>query len=357
MSHTTQVPAQRVSVILSRPTDWDEWIEIVKTKAMGNKIWEYVDPSTLKDNLSILNEPTIPRAGDVNPQKPTVDKLDANELEELKLLRYDYKRQIAAYERKDAALGSLRSFIQETISRAYLPYTFKCDTPYDMLTALKTRVAPTDQARKMELIKRYRKLVKAPKSQDIYIWLQEWEKVYTECKELNLPDVDDNRSLFDFLNAISTISPEFANVWIVNIQEREDAGTPLPDLYKIIELYRNNQRLIKVKEPPSYGAFPASYQGKPADPDKPRKSICLCGVEHQFPDCPYLIQSIRPEDWKPDPDIEKQIEEKINNNPRLKTKIKYARIDAAKKQDEEKEKDSKDTDRESLTSIPAKGCF
>jgi len=169
--------------------------------------------------------------------------------------------------------------------------------------------------------------------------------------------VDDNRSLFDFLNAISTISPEFANVWIVNIQEREDAGTPLPDLYKIIELYRNNQRLIKVKEPPSYGAFPASYQGKPADPDKPRKSICLCGVEHQFPDCPYLIQSIRPEDWKPDPDIEKQIKEKINNNPRLKTKIKYARIDAAKKQDEEKEKDSKDTDRESLTSIPAKGCF
>jgi len=173
MSHTTQAPAQRVSVILSGPTDWDEWIEIVKTKAMGNKIWEYVDPSTLKDNLSILNEPTIPRAGDVNPQKPTVDKLDANELEELKLLRYDYKRQIAAYERKDAALGSLRSFIQETISRAYLPYTFKCDTPYDMLTALKTRVAPTDQARKMELIKRYRKLVKAPKSQDIYIWLQE----------------------------------------------------------------------------------------------------------------------------------------------------------------------------------------
>jgi hypothetical protein len=50
-------------------------------------------------------------------------------------------------------MATLRSFIQKTIIRTYLTHTFDCETPYDMLVALKQRVAPTDQARKIELIK------------------------------------------------------------------------------------------------------------------------------------------------------------------------------------------------------------
>lgn len=52
-------------------------------------------------------------------------------------------------------MATLRSFIQETITRTYPTYTFNCDTPHDMLIALKQPVAPTDQARKIELINQY----------------------------------------------------------------------------------------------------------------------------------------------------------------------------------------------------------
>ena len=81
-----------------------------------------------------------------------------------------------------------------------------------MLVALKQRVVPTDQARKIELINQYQKLKKAPRGQNLDTWPQQWEKTYKECKQLKLPDAEDNRPLYDFLNAISGTAPEFANV-------------------------------------------------------------------------------------------------------------------------------------------------
>jgi hypothetical protein len=52
MSITSQHSTQRVAIILNGPNDWDEWIGVIKSKAIGNKIWEYINPSTVKDELS-----------------------------------------------------------------------------------------------------------------------------------------------------------------------------------------------------------------------------------------------------------------------------------------------------------------
>jgi hypothetical protein len=158
--------SQKSTVILSSPSDWDEWLEIIKTKAVGGEVWKFVDPTEVKDKLP-LTEPTIPTPQDVNPEKTSLAQLDDDEKEELRFKRFSYKRSIATYDRQKAAIATLRSFIQETISRIYLTYTFDCDTPYDMLVALKQRVAPTDQARKIELINQYQKLKKTPRSQNL----------------------------------------------------------------------------------------------------------------------------------------------------------------------------------------------
>jgi flagellar motility protein MotE (MotC chaperone) len=68
---------------------------------------------------------------------------------------------------------NLCTYIQETVSRNYLPYTFKKETAYKMLVSLKNHVAPTHQARKMELIHRYQRMKKAPKAQQLEAWLQD----------------------------------------------------------------------------------------------------------------------------------------------------------------------------------------
>jgi hypothetical protein len=94
----TQMP-QRVAVILDGQMDWDEWLEVVKTKSVGGKIWDFVNPNTNKAELSILDKPMIPSAKDINPLKTVLLQLTDDEKDELKLLRYDYKHQLTLYER------------------------------------------------------------------------------------------------------------------------------------------------------------------------------------------------------------------------------------------------------------------
>jgi hypothetical protein len=81
----TQMP-QRVAVIPNGPMDWAEWLEVVKTKSVGGKIWDFVNPNTNKAGLLILEKPMIPSAKDVNPLKAVLSQLTDDEKDELKLL-------------------------------------------------------------------------------------------------------------------------------------------------------------------------------------------------------------------------------------------------------------------------------
>ena len=82
-----------------------------------------------------------------------------------------------------------------------------------MLLALKQRVAPSDQARGLELVSQHQKLKKVPCSQNIDNWLKQWETTYATCKEFNLPGIAKTRPLYGFLNTIQELTPDFAGVW------------------------------------------------------------------------------------------------------------------------------------------------
>ena len=227
---------------------------------MGGEIWEFVNPSTGKESLPTLVEPPLPRPEDVNPAHTTLTQLTDEEKEEYQLLRFNYKRKITIYDRQKAALASLRTYIQETISSTLLIYTFDCTIPYNMLKTLRQCVAPTDRARQLEASLKYQHLRQGLSNQSLNSWLLQWEKAYTECQKLDLPDVQKDRAVYDFLQAISTIAPEFSSVWMVNLQTQADSGKEIPDLHKIVELFRNHQRLTRAqKGHASHSAFAASF--------------------------------------------------------------------------------------------------
>ena len=83
---STSQMAQRTTVILNGLTDWDEWLEIVKTKAVGGEVQEFVDPAMAKEELPALKEPIIPTLVDVDSQKTTLSQLNSNKKEMLRLL-------------------------------------------------------------------------------------------------------------------------------------------------------------------------------------------------------------------------------------------------------------------------------
>ena len=43
----------------------------------------------------------------------------------------------------------------------------------------------------------------------------------------------------------------------------------------------------------------------------PKKRPCICGVEHLFSACPYIIESTRPTGWVADPETQRKVDEKL----------------------------------------------
>src|SRR5438034_1288944 len=186
MSSSSQ-PALPVTIVLSSPSDWDEWLAVVKSKALTAEIWQCIDP-------------------------------------------------------------------------------------------------PTDK----------QKLKKALRTQEIETWIQQWEKTYQDCKDLKLANVEHDQPQYDFLHAISSISPEFANYWLINLESKAYEGTPLPNIYALIEQFWNSHRASSIRNKATHGTFPAIFQGKSAEETsqpqsqaqaETKKKPCLCGDIHPWKKC------------------------------------------------------------------------
>ena len=52
----------------------------------------------------------------------------------------------------------------------------------------------------------------------------------------------------------------------------------------------------------AHQAQQVATQRRRRGPNKPPRA-CLCGINHLFLDCPYIIPSIQPQGWQPDPQI------------------------------------------------------
>jgi hypothetical protein len=279
--------SQKISVTLNGLSDWDEWIEVVKTLALVGKVWDHVDPS--KDEVPALEEPKPPQPKDSNDQISTFGQISQEEREEYRILRQDYKWQRDLYDRRDNALASQRTSIQSSVSRTYLHYTFGTSNAREMLIELQKRLQPIDQLRELDFSTKYQKLKKAPKAQDLDNWLRNWEKVYHECNKINLPEVQGTRAVRDFLCAVSSIIPEFSTYWVNDMAKA--GGQDAPDLYRVVELSRDHRRHLAVeKGHVSQSAFTTTFQGQPSQEGNRRKKDCLCGELHCFKDCPYLVE-------------------------------------------------------------------
>ena len=114
-----------------------------------------------------------------------------------------YKTKLAKYERQEKAFGDLITFIQETIAAHNVVFIQKEDPhPWNILQALKRRLAPSDEARNLEIEQRYHKLCKGPGSQNIESWLDDWVTMYTDGIEHGIAETTGTRPVRDFLMAV-----------------------------------------------------------------------------------------------------------------------------------------------------------
>ena len=73
-SGSTGSPVKSASIILCYPSDWDDWLFIVKRKADANAIWQYVDPA-LDAQPQLPEEPKYPEPTDLVPPASDINAL------------------------------------------------------------------------------------------------------------------------------------------------------------------------------------------------------------------------------------------------------------------------------------------
>jgi reverse transcriptase-like protein/Pol polyprotein/gag-pre-integrase-like protein len=345
----------KVNVILKDAEDWLEWIEVIKSAAIGLEIWEYIDPATIRERLPKLEEPVWPTPATVKTGAKGISELDEDEKDEYKSLKKRYNLLVTKYETRKRGLGTIRTKVQETVTRSNLQYTFRKDSPYDMLVALRDRYAPSDATRTRELKLKYEKVkTSTPNRESIDDWLQKWEVVYTECLDLGISDVLENASVWDFVRAVDRIQPEFANIWIDKLLTLP--STDIPDLYKIVHNFRLFRREKTAQGKGTSNLAMATFKGisdstfekeselSPKKDSTSNRPTCFCQQEHFYKDCPYINNSNRPNGWRPDPDIQKRLDNKLEKDFRFKRRVEAIR--------RSQKKDSKDTNK---TSTETKG--
>lgn len=133
-------------------------------------------------------------------------------------------------------------------------------------------------------------------------YLYEWERVYGLAKALSLPDVQEERPLFDFALALYEIDETYATNLELRIDENlrlraTDSSISCLNLEDAIEEFRNHHKRHqslnqKVIPPASFAA--TTHNGE--QPEYAKE--CVCGMKHLFKNCYYINPKLRPANWK-----------------------------------------------------------
>lgn len=95
-----------------------------------------------------------------------------------------------------------------------------------------------------------------------------------------VPEITNDSAVYDFLDALSSLSPDFQANWDARFASEE-----IPSFKEMLRYYRNYRRNIAARIRNT--AFSASLQGydsdgNPVEKNKPRGRYtpCLCRIEH-----------------------------------------------------------------------------
>ncbi|SLM34143.1 Ribonuclease H-like domain [Lasallia pustulata] len=326
-------------VILAKAGDWDMWIATVRIRASNLRVWNIVTPDA-EEKPQRLVEPERPSTTAIHTARAggNVEAVKSA-MEIYNLDKEVYKIDLADFERQAKALSDLMTFLQDTISAHNITYLKNVEPhPWDILRALKKRLAPSDTAQKYEVIYAYRKMCKGPGNQNIETWLDEWDRVYTEALNIDLPEVKGNRPMEDFLMAVESKDPHFTSTYMMKLEDGE-----INDIYTLAERFRHRLRLKAIYQPnksTTHTAFAAeatntataskldasksdtskseaskskaSYKGNKKD-----KPDCLCGWKHFYNECYYLNETTRPSSWSPNAETQARVDEAMKE-PKVK---------------------------------------
>ena len=275
--------------------------------------------------------------------------------------RKEFREQLGMYDRQKKALNELVHFIQETITVQYAVYIEKESHPWDQLAALKRRLAPSDDARKLELEQRYARIKQGPGNQDLEKWLDEWSIVVEKANTAKIAEVSENRPVRDFLLAIRNKYSSWTDSQLSTVNKKT-----VNDLPEIVESFRQFIRITQLNsngnKSGSHSAFAVDQEIKDTHTQTTTETsfrgrkiqtprACLCGETHWFSECPYLTADARPAHWRADPAIRAKVDEELKED-KTRDKVNKA-LEKHKAYNERQKSRGRNKSKEDTAELPA----
>ena len=115
----------RTTVILEKPTDWEEWIFLRKDSAERHHIWSMVNPDLDETALEKLEEPAAVEPEQYHDETDedtgvVLRDMTTEEFQRYQQAERNYDRALARYTIKRKALDDFTQEIGRTISRQHI---------------------------------------------------------------------------------------------------------------------------------------------------------------------------------------------------------------------------------------------
>lgn len=310
---------------LTTSTDWTEWYFKITWTAKCLDVWDLCNPDAATPPVT-LTKPTPPKVGDIESEVTEAEDLDDDEYTKFERRWDEYEDGKRAYEREHEKLGQINDLIFQSVARKNHIWIIDNDSVYEKLKALKKHLAPSERVEKLTVRLKYIRLSNI-KIEDIDAWLAEWTTMLLEAEILKLPEMQDGLLAFLFISAITSISPQFANIERYRFGSLISGDKPLPDCMDLVILYTQDRQMHDAKnaydacETMNQPAAAATLSGKNDGRDKGKKK-CVCGLPHKMEKCYYLHESLRPAEWKSKEGTRKNIIKKLDGDKVLAQRIK-----------------------------------
>lgn len=293
--------------ILSSKRDWERWLRPIKSKALGTKVWEYINPDLTKT----LTEPEVP--------KREVNEGD----EDLKLRREAYRRAIKKYDSNQAHIDAIREHIFRTIDHSANLLIENESSVRDILSKLQQRYKPDANREQFDILKDWTSLKTGPAGKRQFnAWIKDWIETYNRARQHKIPGIglDDKHAMMDFMLAIQSTHETFYSTWFEAVfNDREKS---------FIELITKFEDFTKSERG---GSAYATFGGNKTDSNESnqdnsnKERLCPCGqpktIHSRWEECEYLNEQIRQDNWTADPTIIEKITEKATSWKGLKSFI------------------------------------
>ncbi|KAJ6101882.1 hypothetical protein N7486_004309 [Penicillium sp. IBT 16267x] len=313
---------------LHSEAQWRVWIGHIKSAAVAEDVWDYLDPEKADDEVlqvpKAQEEPSIPR--DTRQRERDIMELDDAELKRYTFAVQAYDRRDQRRQRVLKTMSRLNNLITRSLATEHHYLIVGEDSPRKKLIKLSETFKPKPQNRQQQLRRAWREIIRQKPSGDINHWLTQWVSLFEEGKIAGIPDCSngDQFAIRDFLDAIQSVDDTWCTAWREKLVDQEKSIT----FHEVIASYRSRQGDLAVssgRKQPKIAL--ASLNGEPeAKPmEKTYRKKCPCGnthPQHHFSKCFYLNESIRPEGWKPKEGTLERIPESIKQmSPQDQEKI------------------------------------